>query len=178
MPHARIPFATLAAKTIVTHSVTYILMGILASWALDYRHQFAEPKTATVMRQLDDPLIIAGPLLQPVRGLIFALVFYPLQEVFFYRRNGWLLLAWTLIALGILSTFGPNGGSVEGLIYTTTPILTQLSGLLEVVPQAILLSAILYYWVNHPNNRWLTWSLTTIFTLLNALLLLGLFVKR
>lgn len=174
-PH--VSFPTLAAKTIVAHSVTYILMGILASWALDYRHRFAEPKTATVMRQFDDPMIIAGPLLQPIRGVIFALVFYPLQDLFFYRKNGWLLLAWTLVALGVLSTFGPASGSVEGLVYTTIPIRQQLSGWLEVVPQALLFAGALYYWVNHPGNRWITWSLTLVFALFNAMLFMALFMK-
>ncbi len=177
MSSSHISFATLAAKTIVAHSITYVFMGVLASWALDYRHQFAEPQTATAMRQFDDPMIIAGPLLQPIRGLIFALTFYPLQECFFQRRYGWLILAWTLIALGVLATFGPDSGSLEGLVYTTIPIRKQLSGWLEVIPQAVMLSGLLYYWVSRPQKRWLTWSLAVIFLLLNALLLMGLFVK-
>ncbi|MGC2662378.1 MAG: hypothetical protein WA324_30810 [Bryobacteraceae bacterium] len=48
---------------------------------------------------------MAGPLLQPIRGLIFALVFYPLRACLFERRNGWLLMSKILVALGILSTF-------------------------------------------------------------------------
>ncbi|NUM64293.1 hypothetical protein HUU39_03320 [candidate division KSB1 bacterium] len=118
-------FMTLAIKTIVVHTITYFLMGILASTFLNYAERFARPEMACWMRQLDDPLIMAGPLLQPIRGLIFALAFYPLREILFGRKNGWLILWWLLVALGILSTFGPPPGSIEGMIYTRIPILDQ-----------------------------------------------------
>ncbi|NUM77302.1 hypothetical protein HUU40_23335, partial [candidate division KSB1 bacterium] len=118
-------FLALAAKTIVVHTITYFFMGIIASTFLDYAEWFARPEMACWMRQLDDPLIMAGPLLQPLRGLIFALAFYPLREILFGRKNGWLILWWLLVALGILSTFGPPPGSIEGMIYTRIPILDQ-----------------------------------------------------
>jgi hypothetical protein len=72
---------------------------------------------------------------------------------------------WTLVGLGILSTFGPPPGSVEGMIYTVIPIEDQLLGLLEVVPQALLFSVILVYWIKHPKKRWLDWLLGTVFVL-------------
>jgi hypothetical protein len=83
-----------------------------------------------------------------------------------------------LVAFGILSTFGPPPGSVEGLIYTVIPLPVQLSGWLEVVPQALLLSAILYYWVNHPEKRWPSWVLGVAFAVVYLLLILGLLVSR
>lgn len=46
----------------------------------------------------------------------------------------------------------------------------QLRGYLEIVTQALLLSALLCYWVNHPGKKWLTWLLTVPFCLLMALL--------
>jgi len=66
------------------------------------------------MRPITDKWVMAGPLLQPIRGLIFALVFYPLRTCFFNRGNGWLLMSWILVALGILSTFAAASGSIEG----------------------------------------------------------------
>ncbi len=92
-------------------------------------------------------IVMAGPLFAPIRGLIFALAFYPLRETLFGRKKGWLIVWWLLVALGILSTFGPAPGSVEGMLYTVIPITQQLSGWLEVIPQALLLSVILFYWV-------------------------------
>jgi hypothetical protein len=115
---------------------------------------------------MSDPLVMAGPLLQPLRGLLFASVFYPLRGQLFGRRHGWLLMGWILIAVGILGTFAASPGSMEGMIYTTIPLWMQLRGYLEIVPQALLLSALLCYWVNHPGKKWLTWLLTLPFCLL------------
>lgn len=170
-------FLALAAKTIVAHSVTYFFMGILASTFLNYAERFARPEMACWMRQLDDPLIMAGPLFQPIRGLIFALAFFPLREILFGKKNGWLIMWWTLVALGILSTFGPPPGSLEGMIYTRIPILDQLTGWLEVVPQALLLSVILFYWVNHPEKKWLNWVMGVFFFVVNLMLVAGLLVR-
>lgn len=170
-------FLALAAKTIVAHSVTYFFMGILASTFLNYAERFARPEMACWMRQLDDPLIMAGPLFQPIRGLIFALAFFPLREILFGKKNGWLIMGVTLVALGILSTFGPPPGSIEGMIYTRIPILDQLTGWLEVVPQALLLSVILFYWVNHPEKKWLNWVMGVFFFVVNLMLVAGLLVR-
>ncbi len=168
-------FLPLAAKTIVCHTLTYILMGILASHFLNYAEAFARPDSG--MRPITSPWVMAGPLFQPLRGLIFALAFYPLRSLLFGRKNGWLLMAWMLIALGILSTFGPASGSIEGMIYTLAPIREQLLGWLEIVPQALLLSALLCYWVNHP-KKWMNWLLGILFALMMALLILGLLMPK
>lgn len=120
---------------------------------------------------------MAGPLFQPIRGFIFALIFYPLRS-YLFGRSGWLLMGWMLIALGILSTFAAAPGSIEGMVYTTIPILQQLKGWLEVVPQALLLSALLCYWVTHPQRKWLSWLLGVLFFLTMALLVLGLLARR
>jgi len=117
-------------------------------------------------------------LFQPLRGLVFALVFYPLRGCLFGKKNGWLLMAWILIAVGILSAFGPAPGSIEGMIYTTIPIRQQLTGWLEIVPQAILLSALLCYWVNHSEKKWLNWLLGILFFVAMTLPVLGLLVRK
>jgi hypothetical protein len=80
------------------------------------------------MRSITNPWVMAGPLFQPLRGLIFALVFYPLRECLFGNKYGWLLVGWMPIALGILSPFGLASGSIEGMIYNPVPIRFQLRG--------------------------------------------------
>jgi hypothetical protein len=165
---------SLAAKTAVCHTITYFCMGILAYHILNYAEMIARPCSG--MRPMTDPLVRAAVLFQPLRGVLFALVFYPFRERFFGRAHGWLLMGWMLIALGILGTFAASPGSMEGLIYTTTPVWMQLRGLLEIVPQALLLSALLCYWVNNPAKKWLTWLLSVVFILLMAVIVLGLFM--
>ncbi len=174
----QIRFRGLALRTIVVHTITYSLMGILAMTFLNYAEQFSRPAMASWMRQTTDLIVMAGPLFQPIRGLVFALVFYPFREILFAKKHGWLLMSWTLVGLGILSTFGPTPGSLEGMVYTTIPIRNQLTGWLEVIPQAFLLSAILCYWVRHPKKRWLNWTLTAVFTVFLLLVVLGLVVTN
>lgn len=172
MKHPPLHFPTLAVKTVVCHTLTYLLMGVLAAHFLNYAALMARSESG--MRPLTDPRVMAGPLFQPIRGLIFALVFYPLRACLFGRKNGWLLMGWMLVALGIISTFGPAPGSLEGMIYTPMPVLSQLRGWLEVVPQALLLSALLCYWINHPGKKWLNWLLGMAFLATMALPVMGL----
>jgi CDP-diglyceride synthetase len=129
-----------------------------------------------LMRSTSDPLVMAGPLFQPIRGVIFASALYPLRSVLFAERRGWLILWWLLLALGVLSTFGPSPGSIEGMIYTTISPLKQILGLWEVLLQSLLFSVILFYWVNHPEKRWLNWTLGIAFSIVIILPLLGLLV--
>ena len=165
----------LTLKTIVSHTLTYFLVGLVASVVFNYAADFARPELRTFMRQAGDPIIALGPALQPIRGILFALAFYPLREVLFERKNGWLINWWLLVSLGILSTFGPASGSVEGAIYTTLPFRDQFfsGGMLEILVQSLLFSALLSYWVNHPRRPWLTWLLGILFVLVVLMSLMG-----
>jgi hypothetical protein len=154
-------FLSLAAKTAVCHALTYFIMGALAFNFLHYADTINKPDSG--MRPATSAWILFGPALQVVRGVLFASVFYPLRSLLFGRKYGWLLMSWILIAVGILGTFAAPGGSLEGFIYTTSPIATQMVSYLEVVPQALLLSALLCYWVNHPEKKWLNWVITIPF---------------
>ena len=172
----RLTFVRLALATIVVHTITYFLAGFLAYTLGDYEATFAQPPLSYFMRPTTDRLVMAGPLFQPIRGLIFASALYPLRGVLFGERHGWLVLWWLLLALGVLSTFGPAAGSVEGLIYTTIPPRSQILGLWETVLQSLLFSVLLFYWVNHPEKRWLGWTLGIAFLIAMLLPILGLLV--
>jgi hypothetical protein len=101
-------------------------------------------------------------------------VFHLLRERFFGNRNGWLAMWSVLVVVGILGTFGPAPGSMEGGIYTVLPLWVHLRGLPEVLLQSLLLSAILCYWVNNPQKWWLGRAMGIAFAILMALPLLGL----
>ena len=174
MKDRQITLFGLTFKTIAAHALTYFLVGFLAFTIFNYQAQFAEAEVRTWMRQTNDPVVALGPALQPLRGIIFALAFYPLREVLFRRRNGWLITWWVLVALGILSTFGPTPGSVEGMIYLAPSASGFFSGgLLEILTQSFLLSALLYYWVNHPEKRWLNWLLGILVLLVVLMSIMG-----
>ena len=174
MNQKTITFLGLTIKTTVVHTLTYFVVGLVAFTLLDYTARFADPSFSGFMRPTDDPIVALGPALQPIRGILFALAFYPLREILFGRKNGWLITWLILVSIGIFSTFGPAPGSVEGLIYTIIPIRDQFSGgLLEVISQSFLFSAILYYWVNNPEKKWLNWVCGILFILVLLMSIAG-----
>jgi len=173
-----ITLPSLTVKTVVVHTVTYFIAGILAYTINDYRTMYTQPPLSYIMRPTTDTLVMAGPLFQPIRGVIFALALYPLRNILFAPPRGWLTLWWLLLALGVLSTFGPAFGSIEGLIYTTLPAREQLVGLWEVVLQSLLFSFILFKWVNQPEKGWLRWTLSVAFGIVLLLPVLGLLTTK
>jgi hypothetical protein len=168
-----ITFIGLSIKTIVVHTVTYFIMGLLALTLLEYRTAFEAPITREYMRSVDDAIVALGPALQFIRGILFAIAFYPLRTILFERKNGWLITWLVLVMLGILSTFAAAPGSVEGLLYTKMPAALQISGWAEIMTQALLLSIILYYWVNHPEKKWIAWVMGIIYVLVWVFGILG-----
>jgi hypothetical protein len=172
MAYPETRFLPLAVKTVVVHTVTYMIMGVLAATLFNYAELFAGPKYACWFRPIDDPFVMAGVLFQPIRGVLFATVFYPLRSVLFERKSGGLIMWWLLVAVGILSTFGAAPGSIEGLVYTTLPVSIQTYP--ETVLQAGLLASLLFYWVSYPEKKWLSWVLGVCFAVVIILPILGL----
>ena len=166
--------ASLTIKSVVVHTVTYFVAGLLAYTLNDYERTYAQPPLSYFMRPTTDRLVMAGPLFQPIRGVVFALALHPLRSVLFGTRRGWLVLWWLLLALGVFSTFGPAFGSVEGLIYTTIPPREQLLGLWEVVLQSLLFSYIQFHWMKEPQKRWLRRTHGAAFCIALLLPVLGL----
>ncbi len=167
-------FRALIVKTIVTHTVTYFVFGVLALFVFDYARLFADTELRFVMRPTTDPLVMAAPLFQPIRGLLFAVLLSLLRETFFATRWGWLRLWLVLVVFGILGTPGPAPGSLEGMLFTKIPLWVQFKGLPEVVLQTLVFSWLLCYWVDHPDKRWLSWCLGVVFAVVCLLPALGL----
>jgi hypothetical protein len=165
-------------KTVVAHTVTYFIMGALAFVVFDYPRLYAETSFKYIMRQTTEPIVMAGPLFQPLRGLIFGIAFFLLRRSLFEQDKGWLRMWAVLACLSILGTFGPTPASVEGMIYTTLPLRLHLIGLPEVLLQSFFLSFIVFYWVNNPRTIWLRWVMGSAFCLVMLLPALGLLGQR
>lgn len=166
-------------KTILTHTVTYSIMGMLALVFLNYAGFYTESSLNLMMRKTTEPIMMLAPTFQPIRGFLFGLVFYLLREPFFGKKNGWLVMWTVLVVIGIVGTFGPTPGSLEGIFFTIFPLEVHLRGLPEVLLQSLLLSVLLFYWVNHPENKWLGWVMGLAFFLLAVLFpLLGLWAGQ
>ena len=137
-----------------SHMVTYMIMGIIASNAMNYRDVFDNSDLSCLYRPFDSPWIAAGPGLQIIRGLIFALALWYFKENFLFQKYGWLRLWGLVIGLSILSTAGAPAGSIEGFIYTKIPIIDQMKGYFEVVPQTGLFALLVCQWYVHPRQLW------------------------
>jgi hypothetical protein len=171
-------FWTVAVKTIVTHSVTYFVFGVLALFLFDYPRLFSGTDLRFLMRPTTDRMVMAGPLFQPIRGFLLGALLYMLRDTFFTTRWGWVRLWLVLVVVGIIGTPGPVPGSLEGMIYTKIPLWVHLQGLPEVVLQTLVFSRVLCYWVDHPEKLWLSWCLGILFVVVCLLPVLGLLAGR
>ncbi len=146
-------FGSILYRTMITHTVTYFAVGVLAAILLDYSTRMIRPDVAPLIRKMTDPILIAGPLFQPFRAALLAVVFYLFRDVLFSNRKGWLILWCLLVVIGILTPFSASWGGVEGMIFFKIPLWDHIVGWPEVFSQTLFLSVILTYWVNHPKSR-------------------------
>lgn len=174
MDNEKIDLFPLIIKTSVTHTVSYFVAGVAALTLLNYGETMGAGDS--IFKPITDPMVMAGPLFQPIRGLIFALAFYPIRNTLFGNKLGWIYIWWLLVALGVLSTFGPAPGSIEAMIYTNLEL--SFSTYVEVVTQAFIFAFILFYWMNNKEKKWLNWVMGIAFTLTMLLPTLGLLIEQ
>ncbi|HVO09904.1 MAG TPA: hypothetical protein VMX54_04035 [Vicinamibacteria bacterium] len=163
-------FGRFFLRVTACHMVTYTIAGILAFYLADYQHSFASEHLACYMLPTSSMWVAAGPGLQVIRGLIFALCLYPFRHVFLDEPRGWLKLWGLVVGLAILSTAGPSPGSIEGMIYTRIPVRDQILGLHETLGQTLAFSILLVLWYRRPHRAWgIVMSIATALVLLMSL---------
>ena len=173
MSRESVTLLELVVKTAVAHTVTYFLAGVVAFFLFDYTRLFAETELRFLMRPVSEPMVAAGPLFQPIRGALFGLLFYVLRDSWMGLERGWLVLWMMLVIVGVIGTFGPTIGGLEGMIYTKIPLWVQLKGLPEVIVQPLLLSLLIWYWVPDRGKKGLDWGLGIAFALVLLLSILA-----
>ena len=152
-------FSSITVKTAVVHTVTYFVVGLISFALLDYSTKYADPVVSNLMRQTDHPLVAAGPAFQILRGFLLGIVFFLLRDLIFPKTHGWLTMWLVLVIVGILAPFAAAPSSIEGMLYTVLPMWFHLTNFPEILVQSGLLAWLTYYWVNHPEKRWLGWVL-------------------
>jgi hypothetical protein len=138
-------FLMFTLRVMVTHTLSYFLLGLIMSNLFDYAEIFQREIIRDFMLQISDRTVI-GPLLQPIRGLIFAVGLWPLRDILLEKKRGWLVLWGLLVTIGILSTPSAAPSSVEGLLYSKLPVWYHLMGLPEILLQTLLFSVWLIRW--------------------------------
>jgi hypothetical protein len=149
--------------SMVVHTLSYSLVGMIAFAVMDYPSLFLEPGLRDLMLPADDPRFAFGPAFQIVRGALYGVVVHQLRSVVLGARGGWAILWLVLLVVGIAGTYGPAPGSLEGIFFTTVPLHAHLRGLPEVLVQSLLFSWLLAQWLRHPEWRWVNVALVTLF---------------
>jgi hypothetical protein len=67
-------FRVFAWRVISLHTLTYFLLGLAAFYILNYRDAYVTTELRYLMGPTSSAWVAAGPGLQPVRGILFALV--------------------------------------------------------------------------------------------------------
>lgn len=177
MENKNLKFGTFFWRVSSSHMITYFIMGIIASSLLDYKEAFANPPLSYLMRPIDSSWVAIGPVLQIFRGLVFSIALWFFKDIFLFKEYGWAKLWLLIIGLSILSATGPTPGSIEGFIYTKIPVLSQIKGYFEVLPQTLLFSLFVFYWYKRPKKLWNVLSIVLV-SLMVILCALGLLASN
>ena len=126
------------------HVITYFIAGIIASSVFNYKQLFALPIIADYFKPTESQMVYLGPLIQIIRGLLFALVLLPFRQFLKANKNGWLLLWSVFLVFGIINTPAASPASIEGIIYTKLPLWFHLIGMSEIVLQTLVFSLLVH----------------------------------
>lgn len=170
-------FSTFFWRVTSSHMITYFIMGIIAASVLNYKEMFENPPFSYLMKPINSPWVAIGPILQVFRGLVFSVVLWIFRDIILFKKNGWLKLWGLIVGLSVLSTTGPTPGSIEGLIYTKIPILSQLKGYIEVLPQTLFFSLLVFFWYEKPKKLWNVLSVILV-SIMVILCTMGLIVSN
>lgn len=141
-------------KVTIAHVITYFVCGLIAYNLFNYG-DFVELIGFRPMEEITPATILIG---QIIRGLLFGFVIWWIKDSIIGKKWGWLKLWGILLILGFLNTYGPNSGSIEGMIYldlsksADVPVNTLLS-LLEITLQPLLFSLIVTFQIKNNNKK-------------------------
>jgi hypothetical protein len=142
------------AKVTAAHVFTYFVCGLIAYNLFNYG-DFVELIGFRPMEEITPAMIVLG---QIIRGVLFGFVVWWIKDSVIGKKRGWLKLWGVLIILGIFNTYGPNSGSIEGMIYldasnsVDVPVSALLS-LIEIMVQPLLFSVIVTFQRDKKNRQ-------------------------
>ena len=131
-------------KVTATHTFTYFFCGLIFTQLLNYDDAYLEFLGFKPMDEISGLAIIFG---QIVRGILLGIVVWWIKDSIIGKKLAWLRLWAILVILGIVSTYGPAPGSIEGLIYLA-PVdvpVNIVSSIFEVLLQPLLFSIIVTF---------------------------------
>ena len=138
---------------ILIHTTSYIACGLLFHLFFDYNAIFNMNIIKDFMRPVSDPMVMMGPFLQPIRGLLFAIVLWLLRPVWVEKKYGWLYIWIFILILGIINTPAASPCSIEGFIYSRIPFWYHIMGYAELGIQTLVFSSIVFSFGRNKKNN-------------------------
>lgn len=168
-------------RLMISHFLSYFIIGIiffsLGLNATGYYERHPIDLVTALHRESNSIWVMAGPLFQLIRALLFSLVLYPIKEVFLEKKHGWLFLWLILMVFAIFAPAGEAPGSIEGVVYTKLPLLFHALYFPELLIQTLLFSWLFLLWEKGKLKKVLTVPLTIIFFLLILAVTIGVVQK-
>jgi hypothetical protein len=130
----------------VVHVLTYVIAGLIFMKLQNYGDVFSKSEIFANFRPLDSPIVRAAALIQFLRGGFFGILLYPFYDTIIKNKHGWLILFSVLWGFTFIGSVSATPGSIEGLIYTKTPLIEHLVGVPEVTIQMLAFSWIFFIW--------------------------------
>ncbi len=137
----------------LVHVIIYVFIALLFRNYLNYNEQYTSSVLYNNFRNIDSTIMRFAPLFQLGRGLFLGLIIYPVYNCIIGVKYGWLRLFALLWGLSLIGSVAATPGSIEGFIYTKTPIIEHLLGLPEVTLQTMLFSLIFVSWEKRRLNK-------------------------
>ena len=131
-------------KVTYAHTIAFFLAGVFAMAFMNYGELYLEEPLSLFMRPTTDPIVTLGMALQIFRGVIVALVIYPLRKAFFEEKYGYWKLGLIVLGFSVIATFGPGIGAFDGYIFTTLPVAVHVLGYPEALIWILSFTGILY----------------------------------
>lgn len=144
--------ARFVATAAAIHVVTYLLVGLVASRALDYTDLLSRAVISDYYLPYGSADLLASTALQVLRGALFGLVLLPFRTLLAGSRWGWLWVWSVFVVIGILGTPAAAPSSFEGVVYTRLPWWFHLVGLPEMLVQTLGFSVLLHRTVRAPSH--------------------------
>ena len=135
------------------HVISFFIAGAFAMTFMNYGEHYINEPLSLFMKPTTHPIVSLGMILQVIRGIIVALVIYPLHKAFFEEDYGFIKLGLIILGLSVLSTFGSGIGSVDGYIFTTLPLATHMLGYPEAIIWILSFIGILYLSYKYKNKK-------------------------
>lgn len=131
-------------KFTLLHLVTYFIIGLPF-----LTFQSALPEYGRIALDFYEPFRFVGIMAvagQVLRGLAFALVFYPFYNVMFKTPRGLWILFGAMWGVALFGSVEPQPGSIEGIIYTKISFTEHLFVLTGVALQMLLFVWFFFKW--------------------------------